>query len=87
MVKDDPTAFDLIITDMAMPHMTGDSLCAELLNVRADLPGILCTGYSEVVNEERAHELGLSGFLMKPAKMADFAVTVREALDKAKKLK
>lgn len=85
MVKADPAAFDLVITDMAMPHMTGDVLSLELLSVRPDLPIILCTGYSESISEERARKIGISGFLMKPTNMTDFAVTVRKALDKSRK--
>ena len=82
MVKADPLAFDLVITDMGMPHMTGDVLTSELLSLRPGLPIILCTGYNENINEERARQLGLSGFLLKPIDMTDFAVTIRKTLDK-----
>jgi PAS domain S-box-containing protein len=85
-VKADPSAFDLVITDMAMPHMTGDALSSKLLSLRPDLPIILCTGFSEVMNEEKARKIGITGFLIKPVELADFAVTVRKTLDKCKKV-
>lgn len=85
MVSADPSAFDLVVTDMTMPSITGDALSSKLLTLRPDLPIVLCTGYSENINEERARKLGIAGFLMKPAEIADFASTVREVLDKAKK--
>ncbi|MCJ7810362.1 MAG: PAS domain S-box protein, partial [Desulfobulbaceae bacterium] len=53
-----PDAFDLVITDMTMPSMTGDALARELLKIRPDLPIILCTGYSARMSEEKAMELG-----------------------------
>lgn len=85
MVSADPSAFDLVVTDMAMPRITGDALSSKLLTLRPDLPIILCTGYSENINEESARKIGIAGFLMKPAEMADFASTLRQTLDKAKK--
>jgi PAS domain S-box-containing protein len=85
MVKADPSAFDLVVTDMAMPNITGDALSSEILSLCPDLPIILCTGYSENINEESARKIGIAGFLMKPVVMADFASTVRKALDMAKK--
>ena len=83
-VKTDPAALDLVVTDMAMPHMTGEALSSKLLCLRADLPIILCTGYSEAINADTAREIGISGFLMKPVALADFAATVRKALDWAR---
>lgn len=87
MFRADPMAFDLVVTDMAMPHMTGETLSGKLISLRPDLPIILCTGYSETVTEECAHKIGISSFLMKPVNITDFAVAVRKTLDKAKNLK
>ena len=83
-VKADPARFDLVVTDMAMPHMTGEVLSSEILRVRPDLPMILCTGYSEAISEERARQSGISAFLMKPVARAEFALTVRKILDRAR---
>ena len=76
-----PDKFDLIITDMTMPNMTGDELAGELMNIRADIPVILCTGYSERISKERAHDLGIKEFILKPIVMRELAKTVRSVLD------
>ncbi|MBW2488639.1 MAG: PAS domain S-box protein [Deltaproteobacteria bacterium] len=78
----DPHKYDLVISDMTMPNMTGDILAAELRQIRADIPIIICTGYSERINEQRAGELGLQGLIMKPFTIRRLAKTVREVLGK-----
>ncbi len=77
----DPDKFDLIITDMAMPNMPGDKLSVELTKIRPDIPILLCTGFSEIMSEERAASLGIKGFLFKPIVMKDLAQKIREVLD------
>jgi CheY-like chemotaxis protein len=79
--QSDPAAFDLVITDQTMPHMTGDQLAASLLELRPDIPVILCTGFSETMTEERALGLGIRSYLMKPLVMGTLASAVREALE------
>jgi CheY-like chemotaxis protein len=79
--KKQPEGFDLIITDMTMPHMTGDKLASELKKIRPDIPIVLCTGYSVLISEERAKQMGIREFLMKPLVMRDLAHTVRKVLD------
>lgn len=76
-----PKRFDLVITDMTMPHMTGDKLIEQILNISPDMPTILCTGFSEKISEEKAQEFGVKAFLLKPLVKRDFAVTVRKVLD------
>jgi PAS domain S-box-containing protein len=76
-----PEIFDLVITDMTMPTLSGDKLAAELKNIRSDIPIILCTGFNELVSKEKADSLGIKGFLMKPVKMADLTAMVRDLLD------
>ena len=76
----DPHKFDLVISDMTMPNMTGDILSSELRQIRADVPIIICTGYSERINEQRAEELGIQGLIMKPFTIRRLAKTVRKAL-------
>ncbi|MGD2037127.1 MAG: PAS domain S-box protein, partial [Desulfobacterales bacterium] len=61
-----PDRFDLVISDMTMPGMTGDILAAELMKIRPDIPVIICTGYSERMDEQRAGDLGIKGLIMKP---------------------
>ena len=79
--REQPEKFDLVITDMTMPNMTGDRLAAELMKIRPDIPIILCTGFSEKISKERADTLGIKGFLMKPIVIKDLARKIREALD------
>ena len=76
-----PAKFDLVITDMTMPNMTGDELARRLMAIRSDIPVILCTGYSERISSEKALEIGISEFVLKPFVMSDMAVTVRKVLD------
>ncbi|BHH85580.1 hybrid sensor histidine kinase/response regulator [Desulforhopalus sp. 52FAK] len=76
-----PEQFDLLITDMTMPHMTGDKLASEVLRIRPDIPVIICTGYSNRISPEQAQQIGINGFAYKPLSKADLAVTVRRSLD------
>ncbi len=76
-----PEQFDLVVTDMTMPDMTGDKLIEQILNISPDMPTILCTGFSEKISEEKAQELGIKAFVLKPLVKRDFAVTVRKVLD------
>jgi len=79
--KNDPNGFDLVITDQTMPNMTGKDLAKELMSIRSDIPIILCTGFSEQIDEVKAKEMGIS-FLMKPIVLSQIANTIREVLDK-----
>jgi signal transduction histidine kinase len=81
LFRAEPDRFDLVITDMTMPHMTGDKLVRELLKIRPDMPIILCTGHSKTVSKEKAKEMGVKAFVMKPILRRTIAETVREALD------
>jgi CheY-like chemotaxis protein len=75
-----PNRFDLVITDIVMPNMTGEKLAEKLMDIRADIPVILCTGYSEKFTRRQASNMGIRSFLMKPLVMQDLANTVRQAL-------
>jgi len=79
-----PNAFDLVITDMTMPHMTGDKLAKEILSIKSDTPIIICTGFSERVSKEKAEDIGVKSFLMKPIVKSEMAQTVRKILDEVK---
>jgi|GEM_PF-6425166 PAS domain S-box-containing protein len=76
-----PQDFDLVITDLTMPQMTGVELAADFVKLRPDLPIILCSGFNESVSPETAQQLNIREFLMKPAKIADFAQAIRRVLD------
>jgi PAS domain S-box-containing protein len=73
----DPGRFDLVMVDQTMPHMTGASLAKELRRIRLDIPIILCTGFSHVMNAEKAQDLGIDAFLMKPLATRDLAVAIQ----------
>ncbi|HPJ95016.1 MAG TPA: PAS domain S-box protein [Deltaproteobacteria bacterium] len=76
-----PDTFDLVITDMTMPGMTGDKLAQKFMEVRPDIPVILCTGYSEHISAERAESKGIREYLMKPLQQKVLAETIRKVLD------
>jgi nitrogen-specific signal transduction histidine kinase/ActR/RegA family two-component response regulator len=79
-----PDDFDLVITDMTMPNMTGDKFAAALIEIRPEIPVILCTGYSKQLSAERAAEAGIKAYAMKPLARNILAETVRKVLDEAK---
>lgn len=76
-----PDEFDLVITDMTMPKMTGKELSSRILNIRSEMPIILCTGYSDMINSEQAKAIGIRGYVMKPVHKWDLANLIRNALD------
>jgi DNA-binding NtrC family response regulator len=65
---------------MTMPNMTGDLLAQKLLELRPELPVILCTGYSERMTEARAKQMGIKAFLMKPIIIQDLSTIIRKVL-------
>ncbi len=82
LFKSTPNSFDMVITDMTMPQMTGAKLAERLKAIRSDLPVIICTGHSAVIDEEKAKQLGIDGFVMKPVSKLKMAKTIRKILDK-----
>jgi len=81
LFRQDPLRYDLLITDMTMPGMTGLALAAEIRNIRPSMPIALCTGCSEWVNEDEVKRLGLGEVAMKPLSKSDLAHLVRRSLD------
>ena len=79
--RSNPDKFDLIITDMAMPNMSGDKLSVEINQIRPDIPILLCTGFSEIMSEEKAKSLGINGFLLKPIIARALSQKIREVLN------
>ncbi|AGF76702.1 PAS domain S-box [Desulfocapsa sulfexigens DSM 10523] len=77
----EPQSFDLLITDQTMPGLTGDELSRAVLQIRPDLPIILCTGYTESLSPEEAFDLGIKKYILKPLSERDVAETVRCVLD------
>jgi two-component system cell cycle sensor histidine kinase/response regulator CckA len=81
LFKEKPDTFDLLITDMTMPSMTGEVLSTEIRKIRHDIPIILCTGYSNKMNEEGAKKIGIDAFAYKPFTKLDLAKTIREVFE------
>ena len=81
--KASPSSFDLVITDMSMPNIPGDQLAQNIKAIRSDMPIIICTGFSERVNEDNFKQKGIDGLLMKPISKSELARVVRKVLDEA----
>ncbi|SHO53751.1 hybrid sensor histidine kinase/response regulator [Desulfopila aestuarii] len=81
IIQSQPDRFDLVITDQTMPGMTGSDLARRILQIRPELPIILCTGFSNQISEEKARIYGIKGFAMKPLAKKDLATLIRKLLD------
>lgn len=77
-----PDKFDLIVTDMTMPKMTGEKLSLSVLEIRDDIPIIICTGYHENFTESKAMKAGIKKYIQKPVVSSDLSKIIRELLDK-----
>ncbi|MFH2067329.1 MAG: PAS domain S-box protein [Pseudomonadota bacterium] len=75
-----PDRFDLVITDMMMPQITGIKLSEQLMDIRSDIPVIICTGHSPLIDEEKAKEKGIAAYVMKPVMKHEIAKTIRKVL-------
>ena len=84
LFRSKPADFDVVITDMTMPNMTGDNLARELIKIRANIPIILCTGYSEKISDETASKIGIRAFAYKPILKADLAKMLKKVLSDCK---
>ncbi|MEE8397948.1 MAG: PAS domain S-box protein [Desulfobacterales bacterium] len=80
--KAQPDKYDVIVTDQTMPHLTGQMMAREMMNIRPDIPVILCTGHSNSMNADLAKAAGMSAFVMKPIAMGEIARAIRDVLDK-----
>jgi CheY-like chemotaxis protein/anti-sigma regulatory factor (Ser/Thr protein kinase) len=76
-----PSSFDLVITDQTMPGLRGSDLAGEIIAVRNDIPVILCTGFSDQIDEASAFEMGIRAFVSKPVVMHEMATRIRESLE------
>ncbi|NNF98286.1 MAG: response regulator [Desulfobacteraceae bacterium] len=81
LFRQQPDAYNLLITDMTMPQMTGLKLSEKLRTIRPDLPVIIFTGYNSLIDETRASAHGINAFVMKPLDTRKMAITVRHVLD------
>lgn len=82
--KQSPESFDLVITDLTMPNMTGIELAKNIMKIRPDIPIILITGFSETITREKARQMGIRDLIMKPTLTADLSQAIRRSLDQQK---
>jgi CheY-like chemotaxis protein len=80
LFSQEPTAFDLMITDQTMPGLTGVELSQKVLELRPEMPVILCTGYSEHVDEAKAKAMGIRGYLTKPMEINTLLTLVQSLI-------
>ncbi len=80
LFESDPERFDIVITDLAMPSMTGLELAQGILSLRPDMPILLCSGYSEKISQRKMELIGIRGFVMKPFVLIEMAEKIRKAL-------
>jgi len=78
--KSNPDKFDLVLTDMTMPQMTGEKLAREIIAIRKEMPVIISTGFSSVMTEKKALKLGVKGLLMKPFVLSELAGVIQRVL-------
>ncbi|MDM8536448.1 response regulator [Desulfobacterales bacterium HSG17] len=76
-----PDAFDLVMTDMTMPKITGVMLTAKILDIRPDIPIVICTGFNTQISKEKAKALGIKEYILKPIVRSELAHTIRKVLD------
>lgn len=86
LFKADPDSFDLIISDMTMPNMTGVQFANEVKAIRTDIPVIICTGFSDQINESNCKELGIQGYIMKPVIKQEISRVIRDVLKKTRRI-
>ncbi len=84
LIKNEPDKFDLVITDMTMPGLTGDQLTKKILEINPDMPVILCTGFSHKIDSGASHEMGIRKYVEKPLNRKQLAAAVRKVLSNSK---
>lgn len=75
-----PSDFDLVITDLTMPQFTGVDFANKLMDIRPDIPVILCTGFNDAIGEEEAKAMGIRELLLKPASISELKTAIGRAL-------
>ncbi len=76
-----PGNFDIVITDMDMPNISGLRLRNEIAAINPEVPVLVCTGYGDLLSEETAESFGFKRLLRKPVPFRELALAVRETLD------
>jgi DNA-binding NtrC family response regulator len=79
-LQENPKLWDLLLTDQTMPEMTGDVLAAKALKLNPNIPVIICSGFSEGLNDKHAHTLGVKAYLQKPVNTTTLLTEIAKAL-------
>ena len=79
--RSNPAGFDLVLTDLTMPNMTGDKLASALLDIRPDVPILICTGFNDQLKDSQIHRLGIREVLFKPLVLEELGSAIRRTLD------
>ncbi len=82
LFKKDPHGYDLILTDLIMPYLTGDKLVSEIIEICPDMPVIIISGFTDSINNDKFNQISNKAFIPKPYRAHNFAKTVRQILDK-----
>lgn len=81
LFRTEPDRFDLVMTDLTMPHLTGVELAGKLMDIRPNIPVILCTGFNEVMQIDEARKMGIRELLLKPASTHEIKTAITRALE------
>ncbi len=81
LFKSKPSTFDLVITDMTMPQMTGVKFAERIMEIRPDIPVIIASGHSSLIDEQKARELGIAAYIMKPFQQTEISTAIRKVMD------
>jgi CheY-like chemotaxis protein len=76
--------FDLVITDQIMPEISGTELSKKILEIRPDIPIVICTGFSDKIDKKKIKRLGIRELVLKPLKMNEIARIIRGVLDECR---
>lgn len=76
-----PDTFDMLISDLTMPGLTGDQLAEKILATAPDLPVLICSGYSDALSESQIKKIGIKSLVMKPVVFPELSQTIREIFD------
>ena len=82
---ENPSEFDLVITDYVMPHLTGKDIAEKMIHIRSDIPIILCTAYSDLISSEKAMAMGFRELILKPFNYREISELMRRVLDQKDK--
>ncbi|MDM8516455.1 response regulator [Desulfobacterales bacterium HSG16] len=84
LFRSKPYEFDLVLTDMTMPQMSGVNLSKKLTEIRADIPIVICTGYSTLIDKEKARDMGIAAYVKKPIVKQEIEKVIRDVLNRKK---